>query len=55
MFGRITTVPVCQDVPEVPGAEDVPEGGGGQQPGRPVVVVIVAHGAQRVGHLRMKL
>ena len=44
-------LPVSQDVAEIPGSEDVPEGGGGQKPGGPVVVVIVADGAQWVGDL----
>ena len=35
---------VREDVSEVPGAKDVPQGGGGQQPGGPAVVVHVGHG-----------
>ena len=44
-------LPVREDLREVPGAQDVPQGGGGQQPGRPVVVVIVADSTQWVGDL----
>ena len=44
-------LPVAEDLGEVPGAEHVPQRGGGQQPGGPVVVVVVADRAQRVGHL----
>ena len=42
---------VRQNLREVPGAEDVPECGGGQQPRGPVVVVVVADRAQWVGNL----
>ena len=44
-------LPVAEDLGEVPGAEHVPQRGGGQQPGGPVVVVVVADRAQGVGHL----
>ena len=43
---------VRQNLREVPGAEDVPECGGGQQPRGPVVVVIVTDCAQGVGDLK---
>ena len=39
---------VRQDVPQVPGAQHVPQGGGGQQSGGPAVVVHVGHGADRI-------
>ena len=42
---------VREDLRQVPGAQDVPQGGGSQQPRRPVVVVIVADCAQWVGNL----
>ena len=41
-------LPVRQDVAQVPGAQHIPQGGGGQQPGGPAVVVHVGHGADRV-------
>ena len=44
-------LPVAEDLGEVPGAEHVPQRGGGQQPGGPVVVVVVADRAQGVRHL----
>ena len=52
-------VPGPKDVPEgghhdddVP--DDLPEGGGGEEPRGSVVVVIVANGAEWVGHLTRK-
>ena len=41
-------LPVRQDVAQVPGAQHIPQGGGGQQPGGPAVVVHVGHGADRI-------
>ena len=44
-------LPVGQDVAQVPGAQHIPQGGGGQQPGGPAVVVHVGHGVDGVLHL----
>ena len=41
-------LPVRQDVAQVPGAQHIPQGGGGQQPGGPAVVVHVGHGTDAV-------
>ena len=41
-------LPVREDVSEVLGAEDIPEGGGGQQPRRQARVLHVADGGHRV-------
>ena len=51
MHGVRDGLPVAEDLGEVPGAEHVPQRGGGQQPGGPVVVVVVADRAQWVGNL----
>ena len=40
-----------QNLSKIHRPEDVPQGGGGQQPGRPAVVVNVGHGMDSVGHL----
>ena len=42
---------VWEDLGQVPGAQDVPQGGGGQKPRGPVIVVIVTNRTQRVGDL----
>ena len=42
---------VREDLRQVPGAQDVPQRGGGQQPSGPVVVVIVTNRTQRVRDL----
>ena len=42
---------VREDLRQVPGAQDVPQRGGGQQTSGPVVVVIVTNRTQRVRDL----
>ena len=42
---------VREDLRQVPGAQDVPQRGGGQQTSGPVVVVIVTNCTQRVRDL----
>ena len=47
-------LPVCEDVPEVPGAQHVPQGGGGQQLSRARIVINIGHGAGGVLKCQIK-
>ena len=47
-------LPVREDVPEVPGAQHVPQGGGGQQLSRARIVINIGHGAGGVLKCQIK-
>ena len=48
-------LPVGEDVPEVPGAQHVPQGGGGQKLGGARVIIHIGHGTGRVLECQMEI
>ena len=44
-------LPVREDLPQCHGAQHIPQGGGGQQPGRAAIVVNIGHSRCRIPDL----